>query len=942
MRSGDVVSQPDSNSQSTWDGPGASVIYNLDYFGERFKKLQLAKNTNSSQTTSNIDPDQSLDAATASVGVASSAGIVDSGLLNLAPIDNSQTAVFSTEPEPEKWYAEEYQEVTIRYDFRDVSGQTNEITEEQQALVEQALSAWTSATGNKIQFVRDQEAVNEDIVVIGVGDLSAFGMESAEGNELGAAGVQVTDQGSTAKVIGAIWLDHAENWENNYGNGDVEGTYDFFTVFAHETGHIVGFEDLYPQIGMHLMNINYQGEKGVDAIENVFTNAIFMPFDQISENGSTGLAMRSMMTGFPQLVDTEVRDLLEYGSEVSESQNAIIAIVDRNGNILGVRVEQEVLDQFAGDPDGLAFAIDGAVSKARTAAFFSNDQAPLTSRLVQYISQTTITQREVEGNPNITDPDSTIRGPGYVSPIGLGGHFPPEVPNTPPVDLFAIEHSNRDSLIHPGADGIKGTADDVTLRGRFNIDPTYVPPGQELPPPESYGVVSGINPNGQNRGIATLPGGIPLYRDTTGDGIGDTLIGGVGVFFPGEDGYATYEQGFVQGDGNTQAARMNASKALEAELIALAVAGGSTQAARAVDDPRAKTAFAGNPVSTLDLPFGRLDLVGIQLADLGPTPGRQGVSETIALAVNILGSSSFTPSGADQQVTTGGTLYLDGTSAPEGWLVVPHDSAVDNITAADVNKIIQEAIDGASRTRAAIRLNADGKGGARAKMVFAVTDTTGEILGLYRMPDATVFSIDVAVAKARNNAYYADANDLQAIDQVKLNTNSSEVIPAGVAFTNRTFRYLSEARFPSGSDGSLAPQFSILNDPGINTNTAENLGAALPASAYTSILGRDSFYPETNFHDPGDPTVVAAGGVLSPTANQNGVVFFPGATPIFKGTQLIGGLGVSGDGVDQDDVVTFLAAQGYLPDGVTVPKADQYMVNGVRLPYQKFLRNPFG
>ena len=32
-------------------------------------------------------------------------------------------------------------------------------------------------------------------------------------------------------------------------------------------------------------------------------------------------------------------------------------------------------------------------------------------------------------------------------------------------------------------------------------------------------------------------------------------------------------------------------------------------------------------------------------------------------------------------------------------------------------------------------------------MIFAVTDKTGAVLGLYRMPDATYFSFGVAVAK---------------------------------------------------------------------------------------------------------------------------------------------------------------------------------------------------
>jgi len=50
---------------------------------------------------------------------------------------------------------------------------------------------------------------------------------------------------------------------------------------------------------------------------------------------------------------------------------------------------------------------------------------------------------------------------------------------------------------------------------------------------------------------------------------------------------------------------------------------------------------------------------------------------------------------------------------------------------------------------------------------------------------------------------------------------------------------------------------------------------------------------------------------------------------------------VSGDGVDQDDVTTVAGQQGYeVP--ATVPRADQVFVNGVRLPYQKFNRNPEG
>jgi hypothetical protein len=38
----------------------------------------------------------------------------------------------------------------------------------------------------------------------------------------------------------------------------------------------------------------------------------------------------------------------------------------------------------------------------------------------------------------------------------------------------------------------------------------------------------------------------------------------------------------------------------------------------------------------------------------------------------------------------------------------------------------------------------------------------------------------------------------------------------------------------------------------------------------------------------------------------NGLQIFPGSVPIYRGDVLVGGIGVSGDGVDQDDMISFL------------------------------------
>jgi uncharacterized protein GlcG (DUF336 family) len=322
----------------------------------------------------------------------------------------------------------------------------------------------------------------------------------------------------------------------------------------------------------------------------------------------------------------------------------------------------------------------------------------------------------------------------------------------------------------------------------------------------------------------------------------------------------------------------------------------------------------------------RIDLAGIKLESIGPTP--QSIKGFLAFGKKTFGVGN-PDGGTNMQVTTDRTVTaLDGSKPPDGWLVMPRDAADGSITAAEVQKIIEDGVAEANRVRAQIR-----KLGSRTRMVISVTDKEGNILGLFRMPDATVFSIDVAVAKARNVAYYADPNDVERVDLVDSNFDGNPDVAAGAAFTNRTFRYLSTPFFPTGVDSQPSGPFSTLNEPGINPLTAENVGSPKPANQFNTVLGFDAFNPGTNFREQTDPNAV--------DGNQNGVVFFPGTTPLLKNGQLVGGLGVSGDGVDQDDVVTFGAAGNYLPRlSLPIQRADEVFVRNVRLPFIKFSRNP--
>ena len=240
-----------------------------------------------------------------------------------------------------------------------------------------------------------------------------------------------------------------------------------------------------------------------------------------------------------QLTAAQVNGLLSRAAAAVANDSAIVVIVDRGGRILGVRVEGGVDPAITGNIQNEVFAIDGALAEARTGAFFASDQAPLTSRTIQFISQTTVTQQMIQSNPSIADPNSTLKGPGIVAPQGLGGHFPPGVMNTPQVDLFGIEDTNRDTTMHPVYDANGNIIRYDTLPERFNANPADIPTsiqlaGDPLEPPDSYGFVSGLEPLAMPRGIGTLPGGLPIYNN-------NVEVGGIGIFYPGKTGYASEE-----------------------------------------------------------------------------------------------------------------------------------------------------------------------------------------------------------------------------------------------------------------------------------------------------------------------------------------------------------------------------------------------------------------
>ena len=479
------------------------------------------------------------------------------------------------------------------------------------------------------------------------------------------------------------------------------------------------------------------------------------------------------------LTQSEVDLLVQAAAKAIDSNTMAIAVVDRAGRILAVYSKVLTPPMVTGDFGQLVPATELAASLARTAAFFSNDQAPLSSRTVRFIS---------------------------------GIHFPLGVSFVPNADLYGIENTNR------------GCA----LSNNFI-------PGQEVPRSglingtfPGLGIATGkadVNDSDQN---AVNAGGVPLFRN-------GRVIGGIGVAGVLND---------VKGNNVAEFAAFTAATTAVNGISAL-------------------------PSSPLPPP-GAVVIAGIALPFVDQTTRPSGV-----------GTGSFSASN-----------YVVGPVAssgppPEGDLVAPTAGAVGGLTAAEVRQIIDNAIATANKTRAAIRLPQ----GMRTRMVIAVTDLDGTIIGLHRMPDATIFSIDVAATKARNMIYFNSASRTLA----DLNE-----VPMGTAVTNRTISFGAQPLYPPGIDGSAAGPFF-------------------------NLYQRDVANPCSQGFQPAGP-------------NQSGIVFFPGSVPLYKNGKLVGGLGVSGDGVDQDDFVTNGGAMGFEPPAAI--RADQIMVRNVRLPYLKFPRNP--
>lgn len=582
------------------------------------------------------------------------------------------------------------------------------------------------------------------------------------------------------------------------------------------------------------------------------------------------------------------------------NQPATIAVVDRVGNVLavyrmtGARTTVTISSErgVTGGLEGLAIIPSelAAISKAVTGAYLSSEGNAFSTRTASQIVQE---------------------------------HFNPGEFNAPSGPLFGVQFSQL-------------LCSDVV----------------QLPAPVLAGVLpldnaTTIGPKTSPLGLSADPGGFPLYK-------AGTVVGGIGV---AADPLYGLDPVISDRDRDTD------------ELIATA---GSFGFAAPLDRRGDRITADGKTFRFSDVDF----------SDLGRSPASAPAFSSLAASsgqlLNLFAFSDGSVQAGVAFTTPASGIRADAGDYPgtDAFVLVdganqrrfPPRAGSDGagaLTATEAQRVVQEALLIANRARAQIRRPT----GSQARVSISVVDTNGEILALARTRDAPLFGTDVAVQKARAanffsgsfaaadlsalpNAGYLNANGTPSGTQIDFDdyvTATRSFIGANTlggqnALTPRAIGLIARPYFPDGivgtANGPLSKpfaQWSPFSD-GIQLDLAFNqIGQILVAYLSADAAPILELRPE--------------GGNLGCTRNarmRNGIQIFPGAVPIYRGNTLVGAVGVSGDGIDQDDMIAFLglfnagaaldSGIGHAPANI---RADQLVPFNSRLRYVQCPQAPF-
>ncbi len=449
-----------------------------------------------------------------------------------------------------------------------------------------------------------------------------------------------------------------------------------------------------------------------------------------------------------------------------------------------------------------------------------------------------------------------------------------------------------------------------------------------------------VGPKRSPLGLAADPGGFPLYKS-------GVVVGGVGVIADAVYGLdldvtdrdqSLDEQVALAASSGFAAPDARVADRITADGRALRFT--DARAADFASDPATAPAFA-----TLTPADGALQVVA------GYADGLVHAGTTYGTAASGVRADAVTFPGLDAFV------LVDAVDAPR-YPPAAGSEPLIALTAPEVDSILSEALGIAARARAQIRLPL----GTRAQVSIAVVDSAGNLLGLVRNGDAPVFGVDVAVQKARSAALFARSDAatlLNGAPDAQHLTPDGTLVADTVQIADYVTAFQSFTAQPTGLDGSVAYSARAIGNLARPYYPDGIPGAAGPLSRpiatwspFATGLQLDLSYNEIIQH----VVHVIGAGVPPDTPRQcggltqlaDGLQVFPGGVPIYRAGQLVGAIGVSGDGVDQDDMVAFLGlhtaaalAPGTFGNAPTAIRSDNLTPQGVRLRFVQCPQTPF-
>ena len=344
----------------------------------------------------------------------------------------------------------------------------------------------------------------------------------------------------------------------------------------------------------------------------------------------------------------------------------------------------------------------------------------------------------------------------------------------------------------------------------------------------------------------------------------------------------------------------------------------------------------------------------------GPAPGHTAIAGLTYGSSD--GASGIAPDGALGPTLYPGTtvpsyVFTDGAGhvkyAPINGLV-PVGQAM---TAGEVQGLITSTLNVAYMARAAIRIPTN----SFAQITVSVVDLDGNILGMARTPDAPVFGADVSLQKARSSVFFSRtdaAAEINAITYPAATTPGTfadyitrsqglvepTVFSDGIAWSLVGIGDISRPYFPDGIDGNPPGSLSIP----INRWSIFSDGIQLDLVKQDFVNALNGFISPVGCAN-------SLGQGLQPTASggktqlADGAQIFSGGFPIYRGLTLVGAIGISGDGIQQDSMISFLGLQDFTDPGVASPithaplsiRSDNLSPNGIKLRYANCPAAPF-